>query len=150
MIAAGCDIGSLTSKAVILDGRKIVSQAVIGSTFRPEESAREVMAAALGPAGLSFDDIGGCVGTGYGRERIPFVGKTVSEIACHAKGAALLMPSVRTVIDVGGQDCKAIRLDAGGRVVKFFTNDKCAAGTGRFLEVMAKLLGISLSDLGKL
>ena len=95
-------------------------------------------------------DIGFCVGTGYGRERIPFVGKSVSEIACHAKGAQLFMPTVRTVIDIGGQDCKAIKLDANGNVVKFFTNDKCAAGTGRFLEVMAKILGISLDELGTL
>ena len=95
-------------------------------------------------------DIGFCVGTGYGRERIPFVGKAVSEIACHAKGAHWLLPTVRTIIDIGGQDCKAIRLDAKGNVVKFITNDKCASGTGRFLDVMAKVLGVGIDELGGL
>ncbi len=150
MIVAGCDVGSLTTKAVILNQKSILGHAVISSTFRPEDSAREVMDRALATSGLAMKDVAFCVGTGYGRERIPFVGKAVSEIACHAKGAHWLMPSVRTVIDIGGQDCKAIKLDAGGNVVKFFTNDKCAAGTGRFLEVMAKILGVSLDELGKL
>lgn len=150
MIVAGCDIGSLTSKALILNDRKILSHAIIRSSFRPDESAGEVMEMALKQAGLSMNDISFSVGTGYGRERIPFVGKTLSEIACHAKGALWLMPTVRTVIDIGGQDCKAIKLDSKGNVVKFFTNDKCAAGTGRFLEVMAKILGVELIELGKL
>ena len=150
MIVAGCDVGSLTTKAVILNRKSILGQAIISSTFRPEDSAREVMDRALESSGLSMKEVSFCVGTGYGRERIPFVGKAVSEIACHAKGAHWLMPSVRTVIDIGGQDCKAIKLDAKGNVVKFFTNDKCAAGTGRFLEVMAKILGVSLDELGRL
>jgi predicted CoA-substrate-specific enzyme activase len=148
MIAAGCDVGSLTSKAVVLNSRKILGHAITKSLFKPEDSAGEVMEMALRAAGLSMKDIGFCVGTGYGRERIPFVGKAVSEIACHARGAHWLLPSVRTVIDIGGQDCKAIKLDAKGCVVKFFTNDKCAAGTGRFLEVMAKVLGLALDELG--
>jgi (R)-2-hydroxyacyl-CoA dehydratese activating ATPase len=150
MIVAGCDVGSLTTKAVILNRKSILGQAIISSTFRPEESAREVMDTALASSGLSMKDIEFCVGTGYGRDRIPFVGKAVSEIACHAKGSHWLMPSVRTVVDIGGQDCKAIKLDARGNVLKFFTNDKCAAGTGRFLEVMAKILGVSLDELGQL
>lgn len=150
MITAGCDVGSLTAKAVILNSRSILGYAVIRSGFKPEESAGEVMEKALQTAGLSMKDIGFCVGTGYGRDKIPFIGKAVSEIACHARGAQWLMPSVRTVIDIGGQDCKAVKLDAKGGVVKFFTNDKCAAGTGRFLEVMAKLLGVDLDELGRL
>ncbi|HPR54537.1 MAG TPA: acyl-CoA dehydratase activase [Deltaproteobacteria bacterium] len=150
MIVAGCDVGSLTTKAVILNRKSILGHAVIDSTFKPEESAREVMDKALTSSCLSMKDIAFCVGTGYGRQRIPFVGKAVSEIACHARGAQWLMPTVRTVIDIGGQDCKAVRLDPGGNVVKFFTNDKCAAGTGRFLEVMARILGISLDELGRL
>jgi predicted CoA-substrate-specific enzyme activase len=150
MIVAGCDVGSLTTKAVILNRKSILGQAIISSTFRPEESAREVMDTALASSGLSMKDIAFCVGTGYGRDRIPFVGKAVSEIACHAKGSQWLMPSVRTVVDIGGQDCKAIKLDARGNVLKFFTNDKCAAGTGRFLEVMARILGVSLDELGQL
>ena len=150
MIVAGCDVGSLTSKAVLLNSRRILGHAIIRSGFKPEESAREVMEKALLPAGLAMKDICFCIGTGYGRDRIPFVGKSVSEIACHAKGAHFLMPTARTVIDIGGQDCKAIKVDAHGNVMKFFTNDKCAAGTGRFLEVMAKILGISLDELGTL
>jgi len=150
MIAAGCDVGSLTTKAVILNNTKILSHALIRSSFNPEKSASEVMDMALNSAGICMKDIGFCVGTGYGRERIPFVGKAVSEIACHAKGAHFLLPSIRTIIDIGGQDCKAIRIDGKGDVVKFFTNDKCASGTGRFLEVMAKLLGVELEELGRL
>ena len=150
MIVAGCDVGSLTTKAVILNQKTILGHALVGSSFKPEESAREVMDKALASSGLSLNDIMFCVGTGYGRDRIPFVSKAVSEIACHAKGSHWLMPSVRTVIDIGGQDCKAIKLDARGNVVKFFTNDKCAAGTGRFLEVMAKILGVTLDELGRL
>jgi predicted CoA-substrate-specific enzyme activase len=150
MIAAGCDVGSLTTKAVILNHTRIVGQALIRSSFDPAQSAREVMEKALNTAKLGMKDIGFCVGTGYGHERIPFVHKSVSEISCHAAGAHFLLPSVRTIIDIGGQDCKATRLDAAGGVVKFFTNDKCASGTGRFLEVMAKLLGLDLSELGKI
>lgn len=150
MIAAGCDVGSLTTKAVILDNTKIIGHALVPSTFNPEKSAAQVMDMALSTAGLTYQDIGFCVGTGYGRERIGFVGKAVSEIACHAKGAHWLQPSVRTIIDIGGQDCKAIRLDDKGNIARFVTNDKCASGTGRFLEVMAKLLGVELEELGKL
>jgi len=150
MIVAGCDVGSLTTKAVILNNTRVISHALIRSSFNPEKSASEVMDMAMNTAGLTMDDIGFCVGTGYGRERIPFVGKAVSEIACHAKGAHWLLPSVRTIIDIGGQDCKAIRIDETGNIVRFVTNDKCASGTGRFLEVMAKLLGLELEDLGKL
>jgi len=148
MIAAGCDVGSLTTKAVILNNTRIISHALIPSTFDPAKSAEEVMEKALSTAGLQMKDIGFCVGTGYGRERIPFVHKSVSEIACHARGAHWLLPSVRTVIDVGGQDCKATRLDEKGNIVRFFTNDKCASGTGRFLEVMAGILGLDLKELG--
>ena len=150
MIVAGCDVGSLTTKAVILNNTRVISHALIPSSFNPEKSASEVMDMALSAAGLTMKDIGFCVGTGYGRDRIPFVGKAISEIACHAKGAHWLLQSVRTIIDVGGQDCKAIRLDEKGNIVRFITNDKCASGTGRFLDVMAKLLGLELDDLGKL
>ncbi|HON38881.1 MAG: acyl-CoA dehydratase activase [Desulfomonilia bacterium] len=150
MIVAGCDVGSLTSKAVILNDKTMLSHAVVRSSFRPGDSARAVMDQALDVAGLKMDEVRYCVGTGYGREKIPFVNKVYSEIACHARGARHLMPSVRTVIDIGGQDCKAIRLDDSGAVVKFVTNDKCAAGTGRFLDVMARLLGVNLDELGSL
>ncbi|TFH41926.1 MAG: 2-hydroxyglutaryl-CoA dehydratase [Chrysiogenales bacterium] len=147
---AGCDVGSLTSKAVIMSGGRMVESVIIKSKPRPWESADEVMKQALEKAGLSMKDVAYCVGTGYGRDRITFVNEAVSEIACHGKGARWLLPTVKTVIDIGGQDCKAVKLDASGDMVKFITNDKCASGTGRFLEVMAKVLGVELGDLGAL
>jgi (R)-2-hydroxyacyl-CoA dehydratese activating ATPase len=150
VIAAGCDIGSLTAKAVIMDDSRIVGSALIPSSSNPEKSAGQVMDMALASAGLSMADVGFCVGTGYGRDRIPFAGKAVSEIACHARGARWLLPTVKTIIDIGGQDCKAIRLDDRGGVARFVTNDKCASGTGRFLEVMARLLGVGLEELGSI
>ena len=150
MITAGCDIGSLTTKAVILNNTRVLAFAVARSHYDPVVGVTEVMNKVLKSAGIEMKDIGFCVGTGYGRERIPFAQKSVSEISCHAKGAQWLMPSVRTIIDVGGQDCKAMHVDAKGNIEKFVTNDKCASGTGRFLEVMAKLIGVELEDLGQL
>jgi len=148
MIVAGCDVGSLTSKAVILRDDKIIESVIIKSKAKPGESADEVMKQALAGAGISMKDISYCVGTGYGRDKISFVNEVMTEIACHGKGAQWLIPSARTVLDIGGQDCKAMKLDAAGAMVKFTANDKCASGTGRFLEVMARVLGIGLADLG--
>jgi predicted CoA-substrate-specific enzyme activase len=150
MITAGCDVGSLTSKAVIMKDHRIVAQEVIRSRTKPAESAVAVMDSALQKAGMTLADISFCVGTGYGRDRIPFIQEAVSEISCHARGARWLLPTVKTVIDIGGQDCKAMRIDKDGKIVKFITNDKCASGTGRFLEVMARLINVSLDDLGEL
>ena len=149
MIVAGCDVGSLTAKAVIMNG-SILGHAVIKAKSKPEESAADVMNLALEKAGLKMDDSSFCVGTGYGRSTIPFVNLAVSEIACHGKGARWLVPTVRTVIDIGGQDCKALRLDDQGNMVKFITNDKCASGTGRFLEVMAKVMHLNLDEMGEM
>lgn len=150
MITAGCDVGSLTSKAVLMANRRIVGSRIVKSRVKPEASAHEAMQGALSQANLSENDITCCIGTGYGRDKIPFVDQVMSEIACHGKGASWLIPSVRTIIDIGGQDCKAIKIDGAGKVVKFVTNDKCASGTGRFLEVMARVLGIGIEDLGRL
>ena len=150
MMVAGCDVGSLTSKAVVLNGTKILASAIIRSKSRPEESAKEVMERALSEAALSLNDMKYCISTGYGRDKIAFADEAISEISCHGKGALWLMPGVQVIIDIGGQDCKAIKLDKHGRIIKFMTNDKCAAGTGRFLEVMAKHLGIRLDELGEL
>jgi len=149
-IVSGCDIGSLTSKAVILKNNRIIGSARIKSIANPVESANIVIKKALDIAGLNKNDISYCVGTGYGRELIEGVSDTMTEIACHAKGAKWLLPSVKTVIDIGGQDCKVIKIDQNGNVIKFLTNDKCASGTGRFLEVMAKLLDLKLDDIGKM
>lgn len=147
MIVAGCDVGSLSAEAVIMSDGSIISSGIIRVRPRPEQSASDVMDKALAKAGLTYKDIEYCVSTGYGRERIPFANGNVSEISCHGKGAQWLVPSVRTVIDVGGQDCKVIRVDESGKLVNFVMNDKCAAGTGRFLEFMAKVLGAIIEDL---
>jgi predicted CoA-substrate-specific enzyme activase len=148
MIVAGCDVGSLTAKAVIIKDGEILSSHVMRTESIPEKSANEVMDKVLEKAGLSIDSIKYCVGTGYGRNQISFASAVESEIACHGKGAQWHMPSVRMVIDIGGQDAKAIRLDEKGNVVRYGYNDKCASGTGRFLEVMAEALGVNLSDMG--
>lgn len=147
---AGCDVGSLTAKAVLMHKERIVGFHVMKSRVKPQVSAETALQEALDAAGATRQDIAFCVGTGYGREQIGFVDKAVSEIACHARGAKWLVKTARTIIDIGGQDCKAMRIDEDGQVVKFVTNDKCASGTGRFLDVMARVLGISVNDLGQL
>jgi predicted CoA-substrate-specific enzyme activase len=149
-IVAGCDVGSLTSKAVVMKSGRIIGSCIIRSKPRPQDSACEAMEGALDSAGVKAEEIRNCIGTGYGRERIGFVSEAVSEISCHAKGARWLLPSARTVIDVGGQDCKAIRIDGKGDVLRFSANDKCASGTGRFLEVMARVLALDIGELGGL
>lgn len=148
MYVAGCDIGSLSAKAVIMEDERIVSTHVIFAKPEPDESAREVMGEALKKAGITREDISFCVATGYGRNNISLADSAESEIACHGKGAQWLMPDVHMVIDIGGQDAKAIRLDSSGNVVRFAYNDRCASGTGRFLEVMAGAMGIGVEDMG--
>jgi predicted CoA-substrate-specific enzyme activase len=145
---AGVDIGSTMTKAVIMNGGILAS--VIGPTG-PEHRklANRVMEEALKKAGLSFDEITYVVATGYGRVNVPFADKQITEISCHARGVGYLLPEARTVIDIGGQDSKAIKLNEG-RAVDFVMNDKCAAGSGRFLEVTAESLGVKLEDMGKL
>ena len=150
MLTAGCDIGSLSAKAVIMEDGVLVASHVIFARPEPEESARAVMAGALSSAGASLEDIACCVGTGYGRNSVPFARAVESEITCHGKAAQWLNPGVRTVIDIGGQDAKAIRVDENGTVVRYAYNDRCASGTGRFLEVMAGAMGIGIDDMGSL
>jgi predicted CoA-substrate-specific enzyme activase len=150
MIVAGCDVGSLTAKAVILDDGRIVGSGIIRCGASPEASARTAMQAALDQAGVALDAVAYCVGTGYGRKNISFGDAVESEISCHARGAVWQAPSVRTIVDIGGQDAKAIKLDEHGRVLQYLYNDKCASGTGRFLEVIADALGIELDALGAL
>ncbi|UCD57012.1 MAG: 2-hydroxyglutaryl-CoA dehydratase [Candidatus Hydrogenedentota bacterium] len=150
MIVAGCDVGSLTAEAVIMENGTILGAEIIRVRPRAEQSARDVMDKVLARLDLSHDDIDYCVSTGYGRETIPFARENISEISCHAKGAHWLIPSIRTVVDVGGQDCKAIRVDGEGLLEDFVMNDKCAAGTGRSLELMAEVLGVDITELGPL
>jgi predicted CoA-substrate-specific enzyme activase len=148
MITAGCDIGSLTAKAVILKDGKIIASEVILASTQPEKSANEVMKRTVDKAGIKMEDIEYCIGTGYGRKHIPFMNSPESEIACHGRGAVWQVPSARTVVDIGGQDAKAIRIDEKGNVGRYIYNDKCASGTGRFLEIIADSLDIKLDDMG--
>jgi len=145
---AGIDIGSTMTKAVILENGVIAS--VIGPTG-PEQRrlANKVMEEALRKAGLAFDAMTYIVSTGYGRINVPFADKQVTEISCHAKGVSSLFPDARTIVDIGGQDSKAITIDAHGRVTNFIMNDKCAAGSGRFVEVIADTVGLKLEQMGE-
>ena len=145
---AGVDIGSTMTKVVIMAEEILAT--VIGPTG-PEHRklANRVMEEALAKANLPFSDITYVVATGYGRINVPFADKQITEISCHARGVGSLLPTAKTVIDIGGQDCKGIKL-SNGKPVDFVMNDKCAAGTGRFLEVIAEGLGIKLDEMGEL
>jgi len=154
MVIAGVDVGAATAKTVIMSNGDIVGQVVIATGHNIKQAAAEVTKLALEQAGLWRDgfnfetDLDYVVSTGYGRSGVAFAKKTVTEIMCHAKGAHYLMPTTRTIIDIGGQDSKAIGLDEKGNVANFVMNDKCAAGTGRFLEVMANVLHTTIEQLG--
>lgn len=145
----GIDSGSATCAVVILDeAKRIVASAVVPTGARVRESADAALAQALERAGLSKDDLVATVTTGYGRNHLAHSDSAITEISCHARGAAKLDPGVRTVIDIGGQDSKVIVLDAYGKPARFVMNDQCAAGTGRFLETMAKVLRLDLDEMG--
>lgn len=150
MIVAGIDIGSRAAKVVLMDDNRIISS-VIGDTG-PEsiKTSYTVINEALKKAGISLSDVRYTVATGYGRVLVPFASENISEISCHARGINWYFPSVRTVLDMGGQDCKAISCDGEGRVTNFIMNDKCAGGTGRFLEMIADVLGVPLEGIGSL
>ncbi len=145
---AGVDIGSTMTKVVIAS-ESVVASVVGASGAEHRKLANRVMEQALSAAGLSFEDLTYVVATGYGRINVPFADRQITEISCHARGVASRLPSARTVIDIGGQDCKGIRVE-DGRVIDFVMNDKCAAGTGRFLEVVAGGLGVPLEEMGRL
>jgi len=149
MIVAGIDIGSLSSEAVILKDGEIISYSIVPTGADTQRAAGACMQEALEMAHLKLEDISATVATGYGRISVPFATKTITEITCHARGAHQLFPSARTVIDMGGQDSKVISIDTDGRVLDFVMNDKCAAGTGRFLEVMAGALEVELVEMGE-
>ncbi len=149
--AVGVDIGSLTAKSVVVDAdARITSYKVIQGKIVDEAAAVASLEQALEDAHLSRPQVDLLVTTGYGRNMVSFGDKTITEISCHARGARYLNADVRTVIDIGGQDSKVIVLDGGGSVVNFAMNDKCAAGTGRFLEVMAGALDVPLEEMGAL
>jgi len=150
VITAGVDVGSVGSKAAIMIDGEVYSYGIMRTGSNSPESATKVLGWALQDTGLRDSDLKYIVGTGYGRVNVPMANKAITEIACHAKGANYIWgPSVRTVLDVGGQDIKAIRIDETGRVVSFLMNDKCAAGTGRGMEVFADLLQIPIEQIGE-
>jgi len=149
MYVAGLDIGSTMTKVVIMDEEKILTSIIGPTGAEHRRLANRVMEDALSRANLSFDDITYVVATGYGRVNVPFADGQITEISCHARGVSSIFPTARTVIDIGGQDCKGIKL-SGGKVVDFVMNDKCAAGTGRFIEVIAEALQVPLGEMGEL
>lgn len=151
MVVVGIDVGSISTEAVVLDpGRRVLAAVVRPTGARGREAARQALAQALEEAKVPSREVARVVATGYGRQRLEFAQRTVTEISAHARGAFFLFPAARTVIDIGGQDSKVIRLDANGAVLDFAMNDKCAAGTGRFLEVMAGALEVDLEAFAAL
>ena len=151
MYVMGIDSGSTSTNAVIMNGdRKIVASAVVRTGAKSGESAQRILDEVLSEAGLKREDISWIVSTGYGRVSIPFADENVTEISCHGRGAHYFNPAVRTILDIGGQDSKAIRLNEKGEVADFVMNDKCAAGTGRFLEMIARSLEVDVDELGSI
>ena len=149
MYVLGIDSGSTSTNAVILnENKEIVAFDVVRTGAKSGESAERILSEILERAGLKREDISLIVSTGYGRVSIPFADENVTEISCHGRGAHYFNPDVRTILDIGGQDSKAIRLNENGEVVDFVMNDKCAAGTGRFLEMMARTLEMDISEMG--
>jgi len=148
----GIDIGSVTTKAVIIDEQgELLAFSMIPTSYDRKKSGTEVLELVLQKAGISRENIEYTVSTGYGRRSVAFADKVLPEIICHAKGTNFLFPAARTIIDIGGQDSKVMELDGEGRVIRFEMNDKCAAGTGRFLEVLTeRILNLSIDEIGPL
>ncbi len=149
--AAGIDVGSTQTKAVLLDAsRAIAAKALIDTGANVKRAGQRALDALLEASGVARSDVGFVVGTGYGRYKIEAGDTQVTEISCHARGAQMMYPATRTVIDMGGQDTKAIKVGPEGDVADFCMNDKCAAGTGRFLAGAADVLGLSLDEIGEI
>ena len=150
MIVAGIDIGSATAKALILENSKIISNSIIPTHHGGAEIANQVIERALNIGGLSLKDLKYIVSTGYGRVNVPFAKKNITEVTCHARGIVTVFPKVRTILDMGGQNCKVIQCDQQGNVTNFVMNEKCAAGTGRYLERISAALKRPVEDIGPL
>ncbi len=150
MIVGGIDIGSRAAKAVVMNDSSIISSVIRDTGPESVKTSEMAMAEALKGTGVALKDLQNVVATGYGRVLVPFASENVSEISCHAKGINWYFPGVRTILDMGGQDCKAINCDGRGLVTNFIMNDKCAGGTGRFLEMIAEVLNTRLEDIGEL
>ena len=150
-ITAGVDVGSVSSQAVVMVDGKLYAYSNMRTGSDSPNSALNATNWALENTGLTIDELNYVVGTGYGRVNVPFANRAITEIACHARGANFMYgPSVHTILDMGGQDCKAIRCDEKGKVTNFLMNDKCAAGTGRGMEVFADLLSVPIEEVGEL
>jgi len=147
---AGLDIGSVSIAAVLTACGKIVASDLVVSGGNYKEAARRVLESVIFRAGIDREDLSGLVVTGVGAESAPFAGLTVSDISCQAMGCHCLFPAARTVVDIGGQFTKAARITAHGRVADFLMSEKCATGSGRFLQVIARILHVSLEDIGPL
>ena len=150
MYTAGIDIGSISTKAVIMRDGQLLASRVILTGYNAENAGKKVFDAVLDDLQISASAITRIVATGYGRKSLAMADKSITEIMCHATGARYLNPLIRSIIDIGGQDSKAILLDDRGKVANFAMNDKCAAGTGRFLEVMARALEVNLDEFGRM
>lgn len=150
MITAGIDIGSISTKAAIMNGGALLGTRVISTGYNSELAGNKAFDEILSELGVPRNTIERIVSTGYGRKSMAASDKTITEIMCHAAGAHYLNPQTRSIIDIGGQDSKAIVIDDKGKVINFVMNDKCAAGTGRFLEVMARALEVNLDQFGEI
>lgn len=151
IITGGVDVGSVSSQAVVFVDGELFCYGNTRTGSNSPDSAHKAMGLAMEDTGMSLDDLQYTVGTGYGRVNVPFGNRAITEIACHARGANFMYgPTVKTVLDMGGQDCKAIHCDPRGKVTNFLMNDKCAAGTGRGMEVFADLLQVPITQIGEL
>ena len=149
MLVAGVDVGSTQTKAVVMDqDGKVVGRSLIDTGARVVVAASQAFQMALEETGGTLNDVAYVIGTGYGRYKVEFGNAQVTEISCHSRGASHLFPGTRTVLDIGGQDTKAIKVAENGTVLDFCMNDKCAAGTGRFLGAASESLDIPLGELG--
>ncbi len=150
IVSAGIDVGSVSSQAVVCVDGQLYGYNSMRTGNNSPDSATNALQGVLDKSGLKLEDITYVIGTGYGRVNVPFAHKAITEIACHARGANYMGGNgIRTILDMGGQDCKAIHCDEKGKVTNFLMNDKCAAGTGRGMEVIADLMQIPIAELGE-
>jgi predicted CoA-substrate-specific enzyme activase len=148
MITVGIDVGSITAKVAILKDGKLIGESLMLTGYNAEKAGKKVFEEIMSEMKLDPGSPIQIIATGYGRNSVTFADKAITEITCHAAGAHFINPAVRSIIDIGGQDSKAIVIDENGNVKDFAMNDKCAAGTGRFLEVMARALEVDLNEFG--
>jgi predicted CoA-substrate-specific enzyme activase len=149
MITVGIDVGSITTKAAVVEDGQVLADMVMSTGYNAQDAGKQVFEKLIAELGIDAAAVARIVATGYGRKSVAIADRNITEITCHAAGAHYLNPTVRSIIDIGGQDSKAIVADENGGVQDFAMNDKCAAGTGRFLEVMARALEVDINDFGE-